>query len=65
MKNFYCKALSLTCICAVFMVIGATDTFAYPTYEGGCVQCHPEFLGGPGAETQAAEILDLTQIIVK
>ncbi len=29
------------------MVIGVTDTFAYQTYEGGCVQCHPEFLGGP------------------
>jgi hypothetical protein len=51
MINFNWKALSLTCICAVFMVIGATDTFAYLTYEvqkdagGNCSTCHPEFLG--------------------
>ena len=48
MKNFIWKFLSLTCICAVFVVIGATDIFAFPTYEGGCIQCHPEFMGfGP------------------
>ncbi len=50
MKKFNCKALFLTCICAVFMVIGATDTFAYSTFGGGCDTCHntgDEFKG-PG-----------------
>jgi hypothetical protein len=52
MVNLYRKFLSLTCICAVFMFIGATDTFAYGTYEvaqgtgGNCSQCHPGFLDG-------------------
>jgi hypothetical protein len=47
MINFNWKALSLTCICAVFMVIGATDTFAYGTYDG-CMSCHTGFTGrGP------------------
>jgi hypothetical protein len=45
MINFNWKALSLTCICAVFMVIGATDTFAYGTYEDGCINCHSGFVG--------------------
>jgi hypothetical protein len=55
MTKFIWKFLSLTCICAVFMVIGATDTFAYLTYEvqkdagGNCSTCHPEFLGGFGS----------------
>ena len=49
MTKFIWKALSLTCICAVFMTYGATDTFAYTTYEGGCFICHPQFLGGFGA----------------
>ena len=44
MLNFNWKALSLTCICAVFMVIGATDTFAYGTYEDGCINCHSGFV---------------------
>jgi hypothetical protein len=50
MKNLYWKALSLTCICAVFMVVGPTDTFAYGTFGGGCKDCHntgDEF-DGPG-----------------
>jgi hypothetical protein len=46
MKNFNWKALSLTCICAVFMVIGATDTFAYEDYDDGCIGCHSGFVGG-------------------
>jgi hypothetical protein len=43
MKKFNWKALSLTCICAVFMVIGATDTFAYQSFLGGCNNCHGDF----------------------
>ena len=47
MINFNWKALSLTCICAVFMVIGATDTFAYEDYDGcSSNSCHPGFSGG-------------------
>jgi hypothetical protein len=50
MINFNWKALSLTCICAVFMVIGATDTFAYGTFGGGCNDCHNNVdqFKGPG-----------------
>jgi hypothetical protein len=58
MTKFIWKFLSLTCICAVFIIIGATDTFAYPTYEGGCVECHPLFQGmGP---LHAAHVPTLT-----
>jgi hypothetical protein len=50
MKNFNWKALFLTCICAVFMVIGATDTFAYRTFGEGCHNCHNDVdqFKGPG-----------------
>jgi hypothetical protein len=49
MTNFIWNGLFLTCICAVFMVIGATDTFAYGTYEAGCITCHTEAqFKGPG-----------------
>jgi predicted CXXCH cytochrome family protein len=40
MRNFYGKNLFLTFICSVFMVIGATDTFAYETFKDGCKDCH-------------------------
>ena len=59
MTKFIWKFLSLTCICAVFMVIGTTDTFAYLTYNGGginCVQCHPGFLGGLAAPLHDAHL---------
>ena len=46
MKSLIVKYFPLTCLCAVLLAFWATDTSAYPTYEGGCVQCHPEFLGG-------------------
>jgi hypothetical protein len=46
MINFNWKALSLTFICAVFMLLGATDIFAYGTYDTGCSGCHPGFSGG-------------------
>jgi hypothetical protein len=63
MKNFNWKFLSLTCICAVFMVIGATDTFAYPDFNTGsgtsCVNCHSEFSGGPGASLHDKHQVDV------
>ena len=63
MLNFNWKALSLTCICAVFMVIGATDTFAYPDFNTGsgisCVNCHSEFSGGPGASLHDIHQVDV------
>ena len=43
MINFNWRALYLPCICTVFMVIGATDTFAYQSFEGGCNICHGDF----------------------
>jgi hypothetical protein len=61
MKNFNWKALSLTCICAVFMVIGATDTFAYGTFGGGCNNCHNDVdqFKGPGEPLH-----DLHQVVL-
>ena len=40
MMNYDWKDLSIVCICAVFVLIGATDTFAYETFKGGCKSCH-------------------------
>jgi predicted CXXCH cytochrome family protein len=49
MINFNLKALFLTCICAVFMVIWATDSIAYRTFINpygylACFSCHDDFL---------------------
>ena len=61
MLNFNWKTLSLTCICAVFMVIGATDTFAYGTFGGGCNDCHNNVdqFKGPGEPLH-----DLHQVVL-